>query len=520
MTTPRYDVTDLLRIDVAAELRKLAEGQLQGMEQLPTELVRRALRGGANNVHVQLSRHRLRIVDDGPGPTHAVLDQVAHLLDRMGEDADRHLALVRLERQGELALLAVAALDVAHLEVSCARGSTLVYDRGRPPRLLPSTASGWTTVVLRSRRLDRAASESWLRGACRFARASITLGSKELSTGLSGLAQGPLTPPLAGEVAIPLAGETAHAHVLQHGIVSAHATVPQMPCFEAAVEMGEIAGGPGAAALRAALQPHVDELVDQAVSLMIRVGKRASELPRRQRARVAGLLLRAAKKQRKQEEIFGLELFRAATSHGRVTWLDLRTMRSSASTDGRAVLAIYPGQSPEAFVLGTDPVWILDDVERSLLSDLLGVRFSPPPRATASSLVTRVQRATRTILSVLRRLAVRAIHPFHRTRCEDEALTPEERSFLNALRDHLPYGRGERPASIRMCEGRGPLYRTGGGAFELLLPRANPDVVACVAACARDPGWLYPSYLLLLEGRALAPPNLRARFLRALSGRP
>jgi hypothetical protein len=51
-----------------------------------------------------------------------------------------------------------------------------------------------------------------------------------------------------------------------------------------------------------------------------------------------------------------------------------------------------------------------------------------------------------------------------------------------------------------------------------LLPRANPDVLACVAACSRDPGWLYPSYLLLLEGRALAPPNLRARFLRALSG--
>ena len=43
----RLHVTDLLRIDVAAELRKLAEGQLQGMEQVPTELVRRALRGGA-----------------------------------------------------------------------------------------------------------------------------------------------------------------------------------------------------------------------------------------------------------------------------------------------------------------------------------------------------------------------------------------------------------------------------------------------------------------------------------------
>jgi hypothetical protein len=193
-------------------------------------------------------------------------------------------------------------------------------------------------------------------------------------------------------------------------------------------------------------------------------------------------------------------------------------MSASANTEARALLAIYPGQDPEAFVLGAAPVWILDDVERSLLSDLLGVRFCPPPRATASSLLARAQRATRKALSELGRVAVRVAHPFRRARCNDEALTPEERSFLDALRSHLPYGRGERPATIQMCEGGGPLRQTTGESRELLLPRANPDVVACIAACARDPGWLYPSYLLLLEGRALAPPNLRARFLRALSG--
>jgi hypothetical protein len=424
---------------------------------------------------------------------------------------------VQLERQGELALLAAAAFDVEHLEISSARGLTLVYDRGQQPRLFPSSGSGSTTIALRSRRLARGPAESWLGGACRFAKASITLGGKKLSHGLSGLARRPLKPPLAGEVAIPPTGETARVHMLQHGIVTARATVPQMPCFEAAVEMGGIDGASGAAALRAALQPHLDELVDQAVLLMIRVGKEAPQLPRRSRARTTDLLLRAAKARQRREEIFGLELFRAVTDHGQETWLDLRTMSAASGADTRPLLAIYPNQDAEAFALGADPVWILDDVERSLLSDLLGVRFSPPPRAAASSVLARAQRATRAVLSQLGRLAVRALHPFGRTRCKDDDLTPEERWFLDALRSHLPYGRGERPAQIHMCEGKGPLRRTSGQAPALLLPRANPDVVACIAACSRDSGWLYPSYLLLLEGRALAPANLRARFLRALS---
>ena len=46
------DVSGLLTIDVASELRKLSQAQLQGPWQLPAELVRRALRDGAGHIDV------------------------------------------------------------------------------------------------------------------------------------------------------------------------------------------------------------------------------------------------------------------------------------------------------------------------------------------------------------------------------------------------------------------------------------------------------------------------------------
>ena len=56
------DVGGLLTIDVASELRKLSLAQLQGPWQLPSELVRRALRDGATQVEVDLARHGVELV--------------------------------------------------------------------------------------------------------------------------------------------------------------------------------------------------------------------------------------------------------------------------------------------------------------------------------------------------------------------------------------------------------------------------------------------------------------------------
>lgn len=64
------DVSGLLTIDVASELRKLSLAQIQGPWQLPSELVRRALRDGATQVEVDLARHKAEVRDNEIGRAH------------------------------------------------------------------------------------------------------------------------------------------------------------------------------------------------------------------------------------------------------------------------------------------------------------------------------------------------------------------------------------------------------------------------------------------------------------------
>ena len=54
---------------------------------------------------------------------------------------------------------------------------------------------------------------------------------------------------------------------------------------------------------------------------------------------------------------------------------------------------------------------------------------------------------------------------------------------------------------VHMCTGSGPARRVGPGPDKLLLPRESDQVQAAVHAVARDPAWVYPALLALLEGR-------------------
>ena len=102
------DVGGLLTIDVASELRKLSLAQLQGPWQLPSELVRRALRDGATQVEVDLARHRAEVRDNGRGVPETHLEWTGVLLDSRRTNEERHAALTALEATGELVLLMLA----------------------------------------------------------------------------------------------------------------------------------------------------------------------------------------------------------------------------------------------------------------------------------------------------------------------------------------------------------------------------------------------------------------------------
>ncbi|MCA9686888.1 MAG: hypothetical protein KC457_32280, partial [Myxococcales bacterium] len=184
----RLDVGSLLTIDVESELRKLTQAQLQGPWQLPAELVRRALRGGATRIEVELGRSRLSVRSEGDCISYEVLRELAALLDDKRQPERRHRALSTLERLGALSLLGLVGLEPGSLQIATPagsdsqhplglewkRGSAVVLQRFSPP------GPRQTEIILRGAKLDRTRAREWLIAVARHAPAPIIVDGRPL----------------------------------------------------------------------------------------------------------------------------------------------------------------------------------------------------------------------------------------------------------------------------------------------------------------------------------------------------
>jgi hypothetical protein len=257
-------------------------------------------------------------------------------------------------------------------------------------------------------------------------------------------------------------------------------------------------------------------LVDQAVALLVRMAQQASGLPELARARLARLLLQSARKQQRLDEVTRAEVFRVVDTRGE-RLADLATLQRASARDPaapRLLHAIYPGQAPERFAIGESLVLVADEVERSLLAELLQVRFRAPDARDAQGTWSATwRRALDATGRGLGRLADLVRHPLRGRALDDDVLEPREIALLDTLRRHLGRDPQRSVESITMCAGAGPIRRTRGPAPQLLLPRRNPTVRACATAIGHDQQWAYPAYLVLLEGFALPPEELRRAWL-------
>lgn len=522
------DISHLLTIDVASELRKLTQAQLQGPWQLPAELVRRAIRNRARRVEIELARNTLRVRDDGDGLSLHTLEQLAILLDHGHDSADRHAALTGLEQAGALALLAVAGLEPERLRLVTDTPDgprALEYRRGAfaTVRSFAPPVSPGTTLEVSGARLDRSRARSWLASVCRFAPADVILDGQPIQRGFSGsISRRSLAAPLRGHVSIPRDGDDARAWLLQDGVVSTHVTVTPAPCFEAAVEMRKLAPADAtAASLRDAIERHLDSLIEQAVAHLIRLGESPGARSERTRQRVAQLLLEAARQRRFAADVARLPLFRGferdESDELIPTWFDLVTIRGAVEPDAgeRTVVALFPDQDPKRFAIGAR-AFVLDEAERSLLGDLLGLRFRQPRRKEDAGVWGRTLQATGRAIADAGQAVLGAVLRKHPV--DEEALSLEERRFLEVIRSALGGQRtgGTPVREVSICEGDGRVRRAGDVVW---LPRGNPEVVACVEAVANDPTWAYPALLTLLGGRALPSAHTRFVWTQARSSR-
>src|SRR5262249_43382118 len=142
----------------------------------------------------------------------------------------------------------------------------------------------------------------------------------------------------------------------------------------------------------------------------------------------------------------------------------------------------------EAFLLPAAHVLWLDAAERSRIAELLGIAFrTPQPRALGVR--ARLSGARAVLLRSVRRLAGRLGGGPARP---SAGLPGGARAFAAALPPELP---------VVFPAGGGRVRRSRAGGW--LLPRQNPEVVTAVEAVARDPRWVYPAVLALLDADRL-----------------
>jgi hypothetical protein len=526
----RLDVGSLLTIDVESELRKLTQAQLQGPWQLPAELVRRALRHGAQRVEIELGRQELRVRSIGGGVPLTVLHELSVLLDTKRSPQRRHRALSALERAGALSLLGIVGLDPASLQIisprANAEGETmgLSWRRGEAAQLQRFAGTGgsgvgsggYAEVIVRGAKLDRTRAREWLASVARYAPAEIVIDGRSLGHAGRSLVGGfedafsivAIEQPVPSTIALPRDGELTRLYLLQDGLVSTHLSLAQTPCFEAAIETRGLAESTASASrLRDVIQPFVRGIVSAAIEHMIALARDGASLSASDRGRLTQLLLHSARRYREHAKaIARLPLFRGLERDGRERWCDLLALRQSVQDDGgeRLLSALFPDQDPAEFA-ADGRVYILDESERALLGELLELGFRQPRRRVEAR--RGLARLLREGPSLLRsRDLLLGLRPGGRP-LPDAELEPDERSLLVHVRAQLE------ACEVAMCTGSGPVRRSSVKATpdRLLLPRDSQQVRAAVRAVARDRAWVYPALLALLDGRTF-PERARRRW--------
>jgi hypothetical protein len=497
---------ELLAIDVGSELRTLCEAQLRGTWQVPAELVRFGLRQGAAEIEVDRRWLGFRIRWRGPVVGESVLRDLRSALDRRCPASKRQQAIGALETAGAEALLWAAGLRGARLRVdfSGPQGrSRFTHREGGRPRLSsfkdgrhrPTAELRWTCG-----RLDPRKSVAWLRMATRFVEGTVRVNRRPVPRGFSGgLYHVRLNEPLPCRVGLTRSGDHPVLWLLKDGVVSARAGISGYPPFEAAVELGGLVPrGASSADLRRAVAPYVNQLVDRAVWMMIEVVGRMARMDDRDRHRVTALLLRAARRRLRDDEVRRIPL--VPTAAGGENRLSIEEISRMAARHSHVLAAMDPDAVSGDDLVDPEATLVASSEIRGLLVELIDVRLQAPSRRS-HRFTDRIglwsRRFTKKFARRIRGMAgTRQVAP--------DALTESETTLLTALRSADP------SRKVALCEGHGKVRTSSGG---LVVPRHNPLTVAGAECVRGDSSWAYPVLLALDTGETL-PEVLRELWRR------
>jgi hypothetical protein len=507
--------SELLAIDVDAELRTICAEQLHGSWQLPAELARYCVRRGAAAVEVTGSGQGFRMRCPGTASVVGHLGQLAVALDPEQTHAARHRALVELERDGAHALLWAAGASGVTLRIgSRSGGSATVLRRrsGSRPEIVadaPDEIPGGFEIELRAPGFELRRALDWVRSACRFAPIAVAVDGREAPQGFGDrLCSVSLGSPLAGGIALALEGDAPQLWLLRHGVVAGRAVVPGHPPFQAALELGDLTPeNASPEELTLAVNPYLATLLDRAARLLVDAVDQGLDGNPVHARRAVTLILRNAISRIRSQDVTSLRALPAVdASIGSQRRLSLDEVRRAVG--GGAEVWSAPAGSNLGDLPGDERLLLLlTDEQHGLMVELLGSPLPrPEPRDRRSHRRWSVPRFRDRI-----RRGVRNLVPGSTSRViESGRLLDAERCLLSGI-GRVAVGSDGEPMTVTVCAGAGPIRLQDG---ELRLPRNNPRVVQAVRLVGCGEEWLVPAALALVGRHGSVSAEARSRWRR------
>ncbi len=487
----------LFAVDVDAEIRKLCERQFKSEGEPATELIRFAVKQGASRIHLTLHRKRLIIRCQHASLDERVASLMAVIFDPTCSPDLRHDALVTLEHEHGLGILAAFAgrpsrVIVEWLAAENRRG--MEFRPEGPPIRFKTKGKSSLKITIVGRRGHLAKEKAFIEKHCRYLPVPIQIGAKTLE-GRFGVHDCLVHVELrnarmTGTIGLPLKENLSRIARLEHYVLKEEKVRPMRRglIYTAVVEEKNDDFPATKATLKRAAR-----------RLYLMLAKTHNGFDAKGKARATDLLFERYQNTLESELLRGVRTFQQVGGPP----LDYFEIREAAR--GKKLYAIDLESSPKSFETTGRTVLRIGPRKRQFLEqDPLIELATPPPKIRNARL--KLNWSTH-----VRQLIRRAQNRFGKgpgNPLPDERLSAEEFAFLNAIRTEFTSGNvtledEKKPSEIIVImaeKQKHPWIRAAAEPGEYYIARSHPDVQTAIRAVSKNPSYLYPALAMLTQG--------------------
>jgi hypothetical protein len=425
----------LLSIDVDAHLEKLATRSYRSPAHFPVELVRSALKRGAEKIDIQIEKNRFEIRDDGRPLDSTQLELLKSLLDTAAADKSREQAIIDLQDSDGIGLLAIFSSSPTRIDILTSGQSKehiLAFDRGAINRfesrnLGPDKPGRHqeTRIILFRKGIYMDQENQILREYCRGVAREIRIknhlisGKSLIRNAMVSMRINPGTSGITGEVGVPIRGDVCRIWLLNQGIPLSRKIISPWKgfVFDAAMEFsGEITG------------KILNEILGEVTALYQYLIEKFEKFPPGQQNRIEELVFKHFAANGSRLLIDRFPVFYSLTDRFYFTLPQILQLANE-----QAITVIPDQQPPPGHNLAGRRVFRLNERQIDFLANQAGIplQFLPPgaSRRNIKNLIFEYRETLKTKLD--------RIFAGRKTPVPPDQLTAEEKKFARLMADFL-----------------------------------------------------------------------------------